>query len=234
MEKDKKDKDGILQHFYVSGVEPFKRGKLDVDREIAKENMERYNYERLTHYFNSIFTYISIFLLALIFLFLIWIQYSSVVRWLIIVMVLAILASLILRKIGKESKPINEWRKTSKFKKINTSELEKTSKLVRRAFKGLTTSQALLEERIRDGFIKKMKCERGISDRDVEELLEDPGRLRRYIGDDVITDFLIHCKDYRETGGDKKLFSNMKINKKSDDDYREWIEIVIDGIDKWN
>ncbi|MFO7991529.1 MAG: hypothetical protein R6U61_04440 [Thermoplasmata archaeon] len=233
MEKDKKDEDGILQHFYVSGVEPFKYGKLDVDREIAKENMDRYNYERLTHYYDSIFTYIVIFLFALFALFIIWVPYSGAVRWLIIILALGIIASLILRKISKESKPIIGWKKTSKLKQTQSSDFTKTSNLVQRAFKGLEISQTLLEQRLKNNFIEMMKHERGYSPDYIEELLEDHGKLREVVGDDIITEFLINCNNYRELCRGSKSPSS-KVSYKEDKDYRKKIKDLINRMEDWS
>ncbi len=184
--------------------------------------------------FKNIFSFVIVFLSAIILLTIWWVPYSGMIRWFIIILSLSIVASFIAKTIYDKSCPLMGWRNTNELDLLVGSKLKETSDLVRRSSEGLEMSQALLEERIRDDFVEEMKYERGLSDSEVKELLEDPNRLRNFVGDDVISDFLIHCKDYRETGGDKKLFSNMKINKKSDDDYREWIEIVIGRMENWS
>ncbi len=185
-------------------------------------------------YLDSIFTFIA-FILAFFLLILIpWIKNSGALRWMCILLALGIVVSLLLRIFHKRSIPLINWRNRNELDVVVGSKLKETSDLVRRSSEGLEMSQALLEERIRDDFVEEMKYGRGLSDSEVKELLEDPNRLRNFVGDDIILDFLIHCKDYRETGGDKKLFSNVEVDIKSNEDYRKRIEKVIDRMENWS
>lgn len=184
--------------------------------------------------FDSIFSFIAFIQIVLLLLLLPWIRYSGALRWMVILLGLGIVVSLLLRVFHKRSIPLINWRNKNELNMPVGSKLKETSDLVRRSSEGLETSQALLEERIRDDFIEKMKQERGISDGGAKYLLEDQDRLRKFVNDDVITDFLLHCKDFRETGGTIKLFSNVQKNNKSDESYGRRIEKVVDRMEEWS
>lgn len=196
--------------------------------------MERveHDYEREKAPFMPLFGFILAVLITLLLLFIGWVKYSGTLRWTVSIFALAIIATLLTKRLYSDSIPLKSWKRESELDVVVGSKLKDTSDTVQRALGGYDTSQALLEERITRAFMDKLKRERDISPDSIDELLKDPERLERVIQDRVITKFLITSRDYRDTGT-PGLFSESSSREKIDN-YDEWIKKVLKHMEEWS
>ncbi len=181
--------------------------------------------------FMMVFTFIMLILFVLLLFFFAWIRYSGILRWAISIFALGILATFFARAIYAQSIPIKSWERHTQLNLTIGSNLEPLMKTLDRAANGSETSQALLEERLKKLFLERLKTSKEISSDEVKDLQNDPTQLRRVVGDDVLTEFLIKGKDIRKVGGHHALYgSNAESNPKK---YKHKINRIIKHIEEW-
>ncbi len=178
-----------------------------------------------------VFTFMMLVLFVMLLFFLAWIRYSGMLRWAISIFALGILATFLARAMYADSIPVKSWERHTQLDITIGSNLEPLLKTLERAANGSETSQALLEERLKNLFIERLKASEEISSEDVNELINDPRQLKRVVGDDVLTEFLIKGKDIRKVGGHHALYgSNTESDPKK---YKQKITRVIKHIEEW-
>ncbi|MFP4000318.1 MAG: hypothetical protein ACLFU5_00245 [Thermoplasmata archaeon] len=141
----------------------------------------------------------------------------------------------------KEVKKIEVWRKKEDGNVRKNLPLKKTSGLIERAIKGRLLSQILVEKRIRRALIEKIKDVKSISEKDLKRLLKNPPALRKLIGDETISDFLMNSKSMKGTDfihkkdGKSFRFQPKQVKKEmlKGEAYKEKIEGVIKKISDW-
>ncbi len=207
--------------FLIRAVPRFKYSSFLGNRESGLDHLD------------SIFTFIALILAFFLLVSLPWVGNSGGVRWLVIILALGIVATLLMKIFHNKTSPLVTWRNQNELDIIVGSRLNRTSNLVNRSSKGLETSRAMLEGRLMDDFVEKMKQERGYSPDHIDELLEDNDRLIEEVDDDVITEFLINCNHYRELCRENKSLSSRRSFKK-DEDYRRKIIDLINRMEDWS
>ncbi len=144
-------------------------------------------------------------------------------------------------KARKEVKKINGWgRIKGRNKKINLP-LKRTSSLVERALNGKLLSQVLVEKRIREVFIEKIKDMKSLSEEDLDYLFKNPSTLRKMIDDEIISDFLMNSKRIKTGNVIRKKdeytlhfeTEQAQQSKEKGKAYRKKIEDVIERISRW-
>ncbi|MFP4608649.1 MAG: hypothetical protein ACOCTR_02580 [Candidatus Natronoplasma sp.] len=96
------------------------------------------------------------------------------------------------------------WEQEEELSEELNLKMKDDSDLIRRAFQGMELSQSLLEKKIKNLFIEKLKDERNLSKEEVRELLQRPEKFRQVVDDEVISTFILSeetergQKDYQE------------------------------------
>lgn len=97
----------------------------------------------------------------------------------------------------KEVKKIENWKKIDSANKKRNLPLKRTSSMVERALKGRVLSQVIVEKRIRKAFIEKIKDVKSLSEKELKTLLKEPHALKKLVGDETISNFLMTSKRIR-------------------------------------
>ncbi len=150
--------------------------KKKIDFESSEENEDR-------------LFYILVGILSLI-LFVLMFQARGYLKWSLAVMVLLSLGTPLIISIHKNTKKKKIWNRDSSLDEELYLKMEKTSKLVNRAFKGQKMSQDMLKKRLRKICLRKIKSENDLSDEKIKRLCEEPERLREAGIDDHVVDFI--------------------------------------------
>jgi len=161
-------------------------------------------------------------------------------KWLLGLSIIFLMGVIILVEIYDSSNTISFWKRDNKLDSIVNLNLDRLSEIAERAYRSRTVSKALLEERIKEEFVKKLKNYKNLTDEETEKLLNNPKELREVVDDDVITNFIIGSKSYskvvHEEPKSKKTFLQ-KIGFKNisvDKDYKERINEVLERMEEWN
>ena len=177
-----------------------------------------------------VFNFVMLLMFMMI-LFLIGFIRSGILRWVVSIFAMGILATFFAKTIYLYSIPMKSWKRETDLNLLVGSNLEPLSKTFDRAAHGSETSQALLEERLKKLFIQRLKDSRELTSDDVNELLEDPKRLKRVVGDKVLVDFLIKGKDIRKVGGHHAIYgAPIEADPKK---YKMKINRIIKHIEEW-
>lgn len=179
----------------------------------------------------NVFTFTTAILIFMLFVFIPWSISSGILRWTVSIIALGIIALVVTRALYEDTSSLAHWKRESELDEMIDSRLGDTSEMVDRAGKGYDASQAMLEERITETFLEKAKEGRGLSDGDVEELLSNPDRLKEVINDDIIADFLLSSKSFREAGK-SNLFNNT-FQDKEQRSYDKRIEKIMKRMEEW-
>ena len=161
-------------------------------------------------------------------------------KWLLGLSIILFIGGIVVFEIYEGTRDITFWDRNNELDRIVNMNLERLSEIAGRAYRDRTVSKALFEERIKEEFIKKLKNHKNLSDAEMKRLLKDTNRLRKIIGDDLITEFIVGDKSYTQAVQDQskpkksflnKLgFRNISINK----DYKERIDEVLKRMEEWN
>ncbi len=181
--------------------------------------------------FLMVFTFVMLILFVMLIFFLAWVRYSGMLRWAISIFALGIVATFFARALYADSIPIKSWERHTDLDITIGSNLEPLLKTVDRAAHGSETSQALLEERLKNLFIERLKDSKELSSDELKNLLNDPSRLKRVVEDDVLTEFLIKGKDIRKIGGHHALYGSK--TESNPIKYKKKINRIIKHIEEW-
>ncbi len=114
------------------------------------------------------------------------------------------------------------WEQEEELSEELNLKLAETSDLFRRASQGMELSQGLLEKKVRNLFMSKLKDEKNLSQEEIRELLQNPEDFRRVVDDEVISDFVL-----------SKLDDQEDVKKEMDKEYEDWILGIIESIERW-
>lgn len=143
----------------------------------------------------------------------------------------------IIQKISDKSKAYQDWSR-KEFKYEPNFPLKKTSKLIKEGNSGSEVSKALLEERIRQEILRKVKREKNISEGKLEELISRPEGLASVIDDRLLCDFVLSCRTKddlttKNTGVRESTKEPGRMFRKKDGTYREKLKKVIKRAREW-
>ena len=161
-------------------------------------------------------------------------------RWLVGLVIIVFMGIIVIFQIYERSIGISNWGRDNELDSIVNLNLERLSEIAGRAYRKRTISKALLEDRIKEEFIKKIKNHKNLSDAEMEKLLKDPDELREIIDDDLIADFILRSKSYNkvihdESTSKKSFFDKLGFRKITvDKDYKERIDEILKRMEEWN
>ncbi len=141
-------------------------------------------------------------------------------------------------QVRRNTEGVLRWKEEKKEESSKDTPLEKKSKMMKRAVNDREITQAMIEERLRNVFLQKIKEEKNISDEEMGELLEKPSDLKKVLEDRFLTYFLLNGKRYKETlqknSNSKNLFDG-KIDGPNREDipYARWLDKILEKIKHW-
>jgi len=200
---------------------------IQMDDSYESELEEKVNKQAV----RNIFTFLTAIMVFLLLVFIPWSANSGILRWTVSIISLGIVALIVTRALYEDTSSLGHWKRRTELDEIIHSRLGDASDMVERANKGYDASQALLEERIREAFLERLKEGRGFSDPEVEELLSNPDRLKREIDDEVIADFLLSSKSFREAGRSNLLSNTFQGQENRSYDKR--IKRIMNRMEEW-
>ncbi len=108
------------------------------------------------------------------------------------------------------------------------------SELLERASEGKEKSREKLHRKIKEVFLLKLKSKKDISDEKMKDLLNDTDQLKREIGDEFISEFIIKTgqKKYKFEEEEKKVKKKNLIKYKKR--YKEKIKELLIRINDWD
>ncbi len=186
----------------------------------------------------SMFRILLLSIIALLAVFMAFVGGS--LKWIVGLSIIIFIGAIIIFEIYNRTVGISDWERDNELDSIVNLNLEKLSEIAGRAYRDRTISKALLEERIKEEFIKKVKNHKNISDAKMERLLQNPEKLREIIDDDVITEFIVGSKSYNkviheESKSKKSFLEKLGFRKITiDKNYKERIDEVLDRMEEWN
>lgn len=152
---------------------------------------------------------------------------GGMLRFTLAVFILLIIGFNLVYWMFEETEKSEIWKREYEYDEEVNLKLRKSSDLVRRAFKGMELSQGLLEKKIRDLYLDKLKEERNLSQEEVRELLNDAEEFRKVVDDDLISDFILSKED--QHGIDEQPSSE----KSKGENYEQWITYLLKRIEGW-
>ncbi len=114
------------------------------------------------------------------------------------------------------------WEREDELNEEINLKLKETSELVQRAFRGMELSQGVLEKKIENLFLEKLKENRNLSEEEVRELVRDQEKFRQVVDDELISDFILSKKD--------EDFSSERLEREN---YKRLISTLLKRIEKW-
>jgi len=120
----------------------------------------------------------------------------------------------------KRIKPVPPWKRIKNIEEKQNLPLKRTSDTTERALKGFELSQMMIEKRLRRDFIEKIKNEKGLTEKEMRKLIENPPKLRKIINDEELFNFVMHSKtikDLIQKDDDTILLKHFKFSKKNKD-----------------
>ncbi len=176
---------------------------------------------------------ILIIFVLLVFMFLI----GNPGQWIVGLIILGLVGLNIFFKLYGKSEKLDKWERKNKLDDIVHLKISRTSDVAKSAFKGKELSQAILEEKLIDEFIKKMMDKRNLNESEIKFLFDNPSKLKKVVGDEEISSFVLKGKSLKkvlqnldEDVSKKVLFRAIKEDK----DYKRKIERLIKKMEEWN
>ncbi len=137
----------------------------------------------------------------------------------------------VLDKVLRDSSDPDEWIDMSGFEDITHLLMPSVKVYVRGALKGSEFSREKLESKLRGWFLSKVRSVREISSEELQNMMEEPDELKRFIGDEVITEFLLSDRTaflYDVNGVSAMISSLIK-----DKGYERWLKNLIRRMEEW-
>lgn len=158
-------------------------------------------------------------------------------QWIVGLIIIGLIGLNIVYYLYNKSDKVRMWERENKLDDIVHLKISRTSEIARRAFKGNELSQAILEEKMISEFIKKLKEERNLTDAEIDYLLDHPSKLKKIIGDDELSMFVLKGKSLQkmlqkidEGDSTKKKFGKLIEDKA----YKRKIERLHKKMEEWN
>ncbi len=126
---------------------------------------------------------------------------------------------------------IKIWRHRDELDEETNFMMAEVSKIYDRAVQGMELSQHLLEKKVKNIFMNKLKERRNLSEDEVFKLKQDPDEFKKTVDDDIIADFILSKE---EEFSEMNLSEEDTEEKEHDDrEYEQWIKKVIERVEKW-
>lgn len=119
--------------------------------------------------------------------------FTKGIRGMLAMSIIIVGSYIVIKKASSRSRPSSSWSRRE-FEHDGKLPLKKTSKILSKASRGSTVSRALLEERIREEILRKLRREKNLSEDDIEELIEQPEELFQVMDDWVLSEFVLYCR----------------------------------------
>ncbi len=191
-------------------------------------------------------TYRKLMLGLIAFLSFFFIFMGGYIEWVLGLIVLALMCLLIVSEISDRSRDMSFWKRDNELDIELNMNLKEISKVADRAYNGKKVSKAKLEEHIIKEFLEKIKIERSLSNDEIENLLDDPDKMKKIVDDEKITSFILGSKSYTDIVHEKsiherpdtrwsRIIKKFKNNKEErNEDYKERINEVLERMEEWN
>lgn len=126
------------------------------------------------------------------------VQFSGSARWIAGMLLVALLALVATYAVVRRTSRPASLEATPRADEIRDGELASLAEVVERAGRGLGFSQALIVGRARDGFLERVRLERGLAPDAIRRLERDADGLRAVVRDAVLGEFLLATRDREE------------------------------------
>ncbi len=162
---------------------------------------------------NLLLISIVLSLLGLVLFFLL-LKAGGYLKWAlgIFVMVLTGLMMLLFVKEGTDKSEM--WKDERDFSEEFSSDVERTSKLIKRARKGQKISKGMLERRLKKICLRKIKHEKDLSDEELKKILNKPEKLKKLVGEPLIVKLLCKEKVSMKEKGRENSIENLEFEEK--------------------
>ncbi|MBS3781331.1 MAG: hypothetical protein KGY66_07420 [Candidatus Thermoplasmatota archaeon] len=147
---------------------------------------------------------------------------------------------------GKKVSTISHWKRVMNNRKTQNLPLKRSSDITERAINGLKLSQMLIEKRLRRNIIEKVKEQKDLSKKEIEELIrENPSKLSEMVGDKELSNFIMNTKTIKDVVQEdtnsipmklSSLFRNQRYFDQKDGTrtaFENRIRKIIKKIDDW-
>lgn len=134
---------------------------------------------------------------------------------------------------GTETSEI--WKSEEEFDKKVNLKLKDSSKLVERAHGGMELSQGILEKKITNLYLNKLKENRNLTQEEMRKLLKSPEEFKRVVDDDIISEFILSKKtEDTDTSEDVDEREDAEIPTEGfeGEDYEKWISKLLKRIER--
>lgn len=133
---------------------------------------------------------------------------------------------------GKNTKRISTWRRTSRYDGVENLPLKRDSETMERALNGLELSQTIVEKRLRKTLIEKIKDEKDLSMKEMNELLKQPSKLEKIVDNERLNDYLLNSKRMKDVIRSENS-NDLSEEEGKDRSFKKRIEEVIEKISSW-
>ncbi|MFW6305018.1 MAG: hypothetical protein ACOC1V_04510 [Candidatus Saliniplasma sp.] len=158
-------------------------------------------------------------------------------QWIVGLIILGLVGANIVYHLYGRSDKLDTWQRKNELDEIVHLKISRTSEIAKSAFKGKELSQAILEEKLIEEFLKKIMDKKNLTESEVKYLLDHPYELKKVVGDDELSSFVLKGKSL------KKVLQNMDddVSKKvlfrkikEDKAYKKKIDRLIKKMEEWN
>ncbi len=174
--------------------------------------------------------------IAILFLFML--ATGGGLRWTVSIVILVLIGFLFFKRLHEKTFPILEWHRENELAETVNFQLPETHKLVNKAKGGSDWSRALLEKRLRQEFLKKVRRERNIGDKKVKELLNEPEEFKDIIGDKLLAEFIIKSRNFYKKVNKEDFANERDIEEVQhwieDSKYENYLKRIIERMEEWN
>lgn len=159
-------------------------------------------------------------------------------RWVVSLIILVIVGMMFFKRFHDKTLSVSEWKRENKLEDTVNFQLPATHKLVKKAKGGSEWSRALLEKRIRNEFLKKVKRERNISGDEMKSVLKDKKRIKELLNDDLLSDFIIKSREFYKKVNKDNFNEDVKKDDFNhwvkDSRYESYLKKIINRMEEWN
>ncbi len=124
-------------------------------------------------------------------------HYSGIVRYILVALAITIMGIAVAWLASRASVDPAPLGWASNLNRVTTGEVSRMTRLLERGRDGLAVSQLQYVDRLRAAFLEKIRVQRGLSNATLQDLREDPDRLRDVVKDEEIATFLVEAEDAR-------------------------------------
>ncbi len=153
-------------------------------------------------------------------------------RWYILLMVLMISTGWALAWVFRRSSALAPLGWTPGVRDARLWQVEDLMALLARARKGMTYSQLVVAQRVRDVLLEKARVERNLAYEEVNRLRRQPAALQAFLGDPELTRFVLHVDDAPNLLVSKSIPEDSILKLKGEDFFRV-MKGLMDRVEAW-